>query len=110
MPALIVLHIGSDCYISEVIWLFTRLLEEVFSVTVFSTKDGSPKRKVDPCGVCSLRVKANFVLCVQCCRWIQGRYVTVKMVTAKIFKNFACKKCGGSIGKAVEQEEKYAVK
>ena len=28
------------------------------------TKDGMSKSKVDPCGVCSLRVKANSVLCV----------------------------------------------
>ena len=32
------------------------------------TKDGLPERKVDPCGVCSLRVKANSALCVQCGR------------------------------------------
>ena len=30
------------------------------------TKDGMSKSKVDPYGVCSLRVKANSVLCVQC--------------------------------------------
>ena len=27
------------------------------------TKDGMSKRKVDPCGVCSLRVKAKSALC-----------------------------------------------
>ena len=30
------------------------------------TKDGMSNSKVDPRGVCSLRVKANSVLCVQC--------------------------------------------
>ena len=30
------------------------------------TKDGLSKSEVDPCGVCSLRVKANSVLCAQC--------------------------------------------
>ena len=30
------------------------------------TKDGLSKSKVDSCGVCSLRVKANSVLCIQC--------------------------------------------
>ena len=30
------------------------------------TMDGLSKGNVDPCGVCSLRVKANSVLCVQC--------------------------------------------
>ena len=29
-------------------------------------QDGMSKIKVDPCGVCSLQVKANSVLCVQC--------------------------------------------
>ena len=36
-------------------------------------KDGLSKSKVDPCGVCNLRVKANVVLCVQCGKWIYGR-------------------------------------
>ena len=31
------------------------------------TMDGMSKSKVDPCGVCSLRVKANSVVCMQCC-------------------------------------------
>ena len=30
------------------------------------TMDGISKSKVDPCGVCSLRVKANLVLCLLC--------------------------------------------
>ena len=34
------------------------------------TKDSMSKSKVDPCGVCSLRIKANLVLCVQCGMWI----------------------------------------
>ena len=34
-----------------------------------TTKDGLSKSKVDPCGVCSLRVKANSVLCLQCGKW-----------------------------------------
>ena len=29
-------------------------------------KDGMSKSKFDPCGICSLRAKANSVLCVQC--------------------------------------------
>ena len=36
------------------------------------TKDGMSKIKVDPLGVCSLRVKANSILCVQCGKWING--------------------------------------
>ena len=34
------------------------------------TKDGMSKSKVDPCMVCSLRAKANSVLCIQCGKWI----------------------------------------
>ena len=47
------------------------------------TKDGMPKSKVDPCGVCSLIVKANSVLSLQCCKWIHSRYAGVKMLTTK---------------------------
>ena len=40
------------------------------------TKNGMSKSKVDQCGVCSLRVKANSVLasvlCVQCDKWIHS--------------------------------------
>ena len=32
------------------------------------TNDGISKNKVDLCVVCGLRVKANSVSCVQCCR------------------------------------------
>ena len=45
------------------------------------TKDGVSKSKVDPFGVCSLRVKANSVLCLQCGKLIHGRCAWVKMVT-----------------------------
>ena len=37
------------------------------------TKDGMSKSKVDPCGICSLRVIANSVLCLLCGRCIHGR-------------------------------------
>ena len=53
------------------------------------TKDGMSKSKVNPCGVCSLWVRINSVLCVQC-----GRS-----------RNFSCKECEGSIREAVEEEE-----
>ena len=68
------------------------------------TKDGMPKCKVDPCGVCSLRVKANFIVCLQCVKWISGRCARVKMVTPKLSRNFTCRKCDRNIGEAVEQE------
>ena len=48
------------------------------------------KIKVDPCGVCSLRVKANSVLCLQCGKWIHGRCAAVKRVTQMFSRTFAC--------------------
>ena len=64
------------------------------------------KSKVDPCGVCSLRVKVNSVLCVQCGWWVHGRCAGVKIATPKFPRNPTCIKCEVSIGEAVEQEEK----
>ena len=37
------------------------------------TQDGISKSNVDQCGICSLRVKANSVLCVQFSKLIHGR-------------------------------------
>ena len=45
------------------------------------TKDGLPMSKVDPCGVCSLRIKFDSVVYVQCCKWIHDRCARVKMMT-----------------------------
>ena len=67
------------------------------------TQDSLSKSKLDLCRVCSLRVKANSLLCVQCGRWIHGRCAGVKIVTAR---NFSCRKCEGNIGEAAEQEER----
>ena len=46
--------------------LKVKLRKTMVIVSSGITKDGMSKTKVDPCGVCSLRVKANSVLCVQC--------------------------------------------
>ena len=64
------------------------------------------KSKVDLCGVCGLKVKANSVLCLQCGKWIHSRLSGVKMVTPMFFFNFTCRKFEENIGEAVEQEEK----
>ena len=53
------------------------------------TKDGLSKSTVDPCRVCSLRVKANSVLCLQCCKWIHSRCARAKIVTPKFYGNHA---------------------
>ena len=62
--------------------------------------------KVDPCGVCGLRVRANSVLCTVCGKWIHGRCAGVKRVTGKLASDFVCKGCDGSVRVAVEQVEK----
>ena len=68
--------------------------------------DGLSKSKVDSCGICSLRVMANSILCVQSGKWIYCRCVRVKMVTPQFSGNFTCRNCETHIGDAVEQEEK----
>ena len=70
------------------------------------TKDGMSKSKVDPCGVCSLRVMSNYVLCLQCGKWIHGRCAGAKKVSPEFSSNVTCSKCEESIGEAVEQEVK----
>ena len=70
------------------------------------TKDSLSKSKVDMFDVCSLRVKANSVLCLQCGKWIHGRCAGLKMVNVKFYRNFTCRQCEGNIREAVEQEEK----
>ena len=70
------------------------------------TKDGLSKIKVDPCGMCCLRSKANSVLCVQCGKWTHGRCVREKRVTAKFSRKLACRKCKWNVGEAVEQEKR----
>ena len=62
------------------------------------TKDDMSKSNVDLCGVCSLRVKANSVLCVQCAKWTHS---DVKRATPKFFGSFTCRKCEGNFGASV---------
>ena len=83
MPSLLSWHI-SDTIIIWFLWnkflkwkkafeskgLKVILGETKVMVSDGITKDGLTECKVDPCGVCSLRVKANSVLCVQCGRWM----------------------------------------
>ena len=47
------------------------------------TKGGMSKSKVDPYGICILRMKANSVLCVQCGKWIHGRCAGMKRFSPK---------------------------
>ena len=68
------------------------------------TKNGMSKGKVDPCRVCSVRVKTNSIWCLQCGKCINGRHGGVKMVTPKFPRNITCRKCEGNIGESMEQE------
>ena len=70
------------------------------------TKDGVSKSKVDPCGVCRLRVNVNPVLCLQCGKWISCRCAGVKRLTTMFSGNFTCRHCEGNIREAVVQEVK----
>ena len=71
-----------------------------------NTKDVMPKSNVGSCGVCSLRVKANSVFCLQRGKWIHGRCDGMKMVTSKFYTNFTRRKCDENIAEAVDEEVK----
>ena len=43
-------------------------------------------------------------MCLQCGNLIHGRCAGMKRVTPKFYANFACRKCEGNIGEAVEQD------
>ena len=47
------------------------------------TVDGMSKGMVYQCRNCSLKVKANSVLCIQCGKWIHDICAGVKRVTPK---------------------------
>ena len=70
------------------------------------TQDSLSKSKVEPCGICSFRLKANSELCVQCGRMTHGRCARVKRATQRFSRNIKCRKCERNIGEAVEQEGK----
>ena len=62
--------------------------------------------KVDPCGMCGKRVRANSVLCGKCGKWIHGRCTRMKRVTPRLARDFVCGKCEKGPGEMVEHVEK----
>ena len=70
--------------------LKVNLVKSKVMISGSITQDGLSIGKVDPYGICCLRVKANSVLCVQCVNGIHCRWVRVKMVTPKFSRNFTC--------------------
>ena len=63
--------------------LYVNLGKTKVMVSGGITKIGLSNSKVDPCGVCSLRVKSNSVLHLQCRKWIHGRCARGERVTPK---------------------------
>jgi hypothetical protein len=49
--------------------------------------------RIDPCGVCDKRVKANSVLCIGCKKWVHKRCSGVKGALKKVEGTFKCKRC-----------------
>ena len=49
--------------------------------------------RIDPCGVCDKRVKANSVLCIGCQKWVHKRCSGVKCALKKVEGTFKCKRC-----------------
>ena len=62
------------------------------------TKNGLSRSKVDPCGVCSLRVKVSSVLCVKCGKWLHIRCCGLKKLITKFSRNVAFMMCVENIG------------
>ena len=59
--------------------------------------------RIDPCGVCDKRVKANSVLCTGCQKWVHKRCSGVKGGLKKVEGMFKCKRCvNGKICKEAE--------
>ena len=62
-------------------------------VMVSGTEGEKEVSKVDPCGVCDKRVKANSILCVGCGKWVHKRCSGVKGALKKMEGVFQCKRC-----------------
>ena len=80
-------------------------LEDNVKVSGSTTRERLSKCWVYTYGACTLRVKDNSVLCLQCGKRIHGGCAEVKRVTPKFSRNFACKKYKGNVGEAVENEK-----
>ena len=62
--------------------MFVLLTNLVFYY--FTLINGMSNGKADPFGICSLRLKASSVLCLQCGKWNHGRCAGVKWVTPTV--------------------------
>ena len=53
--------------------------------------------RIDPCGVCDKRVKANSILCTLCNKWVHKRCSGVKGALKKMENRFQCKRCSQGV-------------
>ena len=61
--------------------------------------------KIDLCGVCDKRVKANSVLCIGCEKWVHKIYGGVKCALKKLEGTFKCKRCvNGVLNRVAEKD------
>jgi hypothetical protein len=59
--------------------------------------------RIDPCGLCDKRVKANSVLCIGCKKWVHKRCSGVKGALKKVEGTFKCKRCvSGAMNREAE--------
>jgi hypothetical protein len=59
--------------------------------------------RIDPCGVCDKRVKANSVMCIGCKKWVRKRCSDVKGALKKVEGTFKCKRCvSGAMNREAE--------
>ena len=68
------------------------------------------KSDVNPCGLCSLRVKASSILCIKCVKLIHGICAVLKKVNVKFSRNLVYRKYVGNVLEAVQQEESFVMK
>ena len=68
--------------------LYANLGETKVMVSGSITNDGFSMSGVEHCVVFSFSIKAISVLCVQCGRWIHGRYTGVRKLIPMLSRNF----------------------
>ena len=82
------------------------LKEKVCKTKVMVSGEGGVKvvSKVDPCGVCDKREKANSILCVVCNKWVHKRCSGVKGGLQKFAGTFQCKRFTGGAADVIAEE------
>ena len=61
--------------------------------------------KIDPCGVCDGRVKANSVICLGCKKWVHKKCSGIKGALTKVKGQFKCKRCVDGVARSDVVEE-----